>query len=79
MSASDDIETAVEGLRDGFDDAVTVADELSDTARGTVEETIDDRESRIEDRRSGLPTTSSHPDERLTQGVTYSFVCDTLA
>lgn len=48
MSESDDIENAVQRLRNAFDEAVTDAEELSDQARESVEEAIDDLESRIE-------------------------------
>ena len=41
MSESDDIDTAVQRVRDAFDEAVDEAEELSDQARESVEDAIE--------------------------------------
>jgi hypothetical protein len=53
MSDSDEVDDAIQRVRDAFDDAVTEAGELSDRAREDVEAAIDDLEVRIENLRGG--------------------------
>lgn len=48
MSDSDEVDSAVQNLRERFEDAVNEAEELSDQAREGVEDAIDDLEDRIE-------------------------------
>ncbi|WP_311172464.1 hypothetical protein [Halobellus ordinarius] len=48
MSDSDDVDTAVQRVRDAFDEAVSEAEELSGQARESVEDAIDDLEQRLE-------------------------------
>jgi len=48
MSDSDEIDEAVQRVRDSFESAATEAEELSDQARQSVEEAIDDLERRLE-------------------------------
>ncbi|MCU4751384.1 hypothetical protein OB919_05220 [Halobacteria archaeon AArc-curdl1] len=52
LTESDDIDTPVQRVRDAFDVAVNEAEELSDQARESVEDAIDDLEQRIESLRS---------------------------
>lgn len=52
MSESDDVDTAVQRVRDAFDEAVDEAEKLSDQARESVEDATDDLEQRSESLRS---------------------------
>lgn len=48
MSESDDVDNAVQRVRDALDDVVKETEELSDQAREGIEDAIDDLEERIE-------------------------------
>ncbi|MFC6863065.1 hypothetical protein ACFQGE_06260 [Halomicroarcula sp. GCM10025817] len=48
MSDSDNMDDAVQRIRDAFDDVVEEAEEVSEQAQAGVHEAIDDLEARIE-------------------------------
>lgn len=48
MSDSDDVDDAIQRVRDAFANAVQETEELSDKAQAGVEDAIDDLEERIE-------------------------------
>jgi gas vesicle protein len=53
MSGSDNVDDAVQRVRDAFENAVKETEEVSEQARESVEAAIDDLEDRIESLRQG--------------------------
>ena len=53
MSESDSVDEAVQRVRDTFDNVVTETEELSEQAKQSVEDAIDDLEQRIESLKDG--------------------------